>query len=91
MKKKSLLILLLGLASLNPLWADEPAKETPTPYPLQTCIVSDEKLGEMGKPLYLQYKGQAYGFCCKPCTKDFREDPEKFRKKFEKEQKKTKK
>ncbi|MGE9266933.1 MAG: YHS domain-containing protein [Verrucomicrobiales bacterium] len=63
-------------------------EEKAQPYPLKTCIVSDEKLGEMGKPKYLQYRGQIYGFCCKPCTKDFREDPEKFRKKLSKLNKK---
>lgn len=74
----------LLLSSLTTIATAQTNKEKPKPYPLKDCIVSDEKLGEMGKPKYLQYKGQTYGFCCKPCTKEFRDDPEKFRKKLEK-------
>ena len=48
------------------------------PYPLEKCIVSDEKLGEMGKPVTLTYKGQEMKFCCKDCVKKFNKDPEKY-------------
>ena len=70
--------------------AEETKKPKPKKYPLKVCIVSDEKLGEMGKPLYMKYNGQIYGFCCKPCTKDFTKSPKKFEKKFKKLTKKTK-
>ncbi len=53
---------------------DEKAK----PYPLEKCIVSDEKLGEMGKPVVLTYEGQEMKFCCKDCVKKFNKDPEKY-------------
>ena len=43
----------------------------PIPYPSTKCIVSDEKLGEMGPPIMLDYKGQQVGFCCKSCIGDF--------------------
>jgi YHS domain-containing protein len=52
------------------------------PYPLKTCIVSGEKLGEMGKSPTLIYKGQEMKFCCKDCVKDFKKDPEKYIKKL---------
>ena len=47
-------------------------------YPLDTCIVSDNKLGSMGDPVTIVHEGQAVKFCCKPCVKKFRENPAKF-------------
>lgn len=59
------------------------------PYPLDTCIVSDEKLGgEMGEPYVFVHKGQEIKLCCKPCQKDFNKNPQKFLKKIEKADKK---
>lgn len=58
-----------------------PAQEKtakPKPYPLKTCIVSGEKLGEMGKPHVFTYQGQEIKFCCKGCLKDFNQEPEKY-------------
>lgn len=54
------------------------------PYPLKTCIVSDEELGSMGKPLGFVYKGQEIRICCKGCRKDFDREPGKFLKKLPK-------
>lgn len=69
----------------------EDAKSAPTEaqiksYPLQTCVVSGEKLGEMGKPYDLIYKEKDGGketdrlvrFCCKGCVKDFNKEPAKY-------------
>lgn len=53
------------------------------PYPLTSCIVSDEKLGEMGEPYVHKYKGQEIKFCCKSCLSEFNEDPARFLKKIE--------
>ena len=36
----------------------EDKKEAAKPYPLVKCIVSDEKLGEMGKPYVFTHEGQ---------------------------------
>ena len=47
-------------------------------YPLTTCVVSGEKLGEMGKPVVLNYKGTEVRFCCNDCVKSFKKDPEKY-------------
>lgn len=49
-----------------------------SPYPLTTCIVSDDKLGEMGKPVSIDYKGQQVSFCCKSCIGTFEKDPAKY-------------
>jgi hypothetical protein len=51
------------------------------PYPLQTCVVSNEPLGAMGKPTSVVHEGQEIKFCCAGCEKDFWKDPAKFMKK----------
>ncbi len=53
------------------------------PYPLQTCVVSGDKLGEMGPPVVLVYNGQEMKFCCKNCVKDFQKEPSKYLTKLE--------
>ena len=68
--------------------ADEKKKEL-KPYKLENCIVSDEKLGEMGKPFVMEYKGQEIKLCCKNCKKDFDKDPAKYMKKMAEEEKKA--
>lgn len=57
---------------------DKPAK----PYPLQTCFISGEKIGEMGKPVVFVYEGQEIKLCCKDCKKQFDKDPAAAMKKF---------
>lgn len=61
---------------------DEPVR----PYPLTDCIVSDNKLGSMGDPVVIVYKGQQIKFCCRPCVKEFNAEPERFLKKLAKGQ-----
>lgn len=48
------------------------------PYPLQTCIVSGNKLGSMGKVIVKSHEGQEIKFCCKPCVKKFDANPAKY-------------
>jgi len=48
------------------------------PYTLKTCLVSDEKLGEMGDTITMIHEGQEWKFCCKPCVKKFNKDPKKY-------------
>jgi YHS domain-containing protein len=60
-------------------------------YPLDTCVVSGEKLGEMGKPYVHEYKGREIKFCCKDCLKDFNKDSAKYIKKIEDAEAKAKK
>ena len=47
-------------------------------YPLDVCIVTDNKLGSMGDPITIVYNGQEVSFCCKPCVKEFEADQQKF-------------
>jgi hypothetical protein len=81
-----------ALASHLILAADAPAAKDakPKPYPLKTCIVSDEKLGEMGDPFVFVKDGQEFKLCCKNCKKDIEKDPKKFFKKLADEVKKQK-
>jgi YHS domain-containing protein len=57
--------------------------DKPKPYPLDKCIVTDEKLGEMGKPFVFIHEGQEIKLCCKSCQKDFKKAPAKYLKKLE--------
>ncbi len=71
--------------------ADDKKAEKLKPYTLKTCIVSGDKLGEMGKPYVYEYKGREIKFCCKGCLKDFNKEPEKYVKKIEEAEAKAKK
>ncbi len=71
MKISTLLLLFTALlGSLRA--ADAPA------YPLTTCVVSGEKLGEMGKPVVVTHEGTEVHLCCKGCQREFDKDPEAF-------------
>ena len=67
------------------------AAEKAKAYPLDKCVVSDEKLGEMGKPYVFKHEGREVQLCCKSCLKDFKKDPAKYLKKIEEAEAKAKK
>jgi hypothetical protein len=46
-------------------------------YPLTTCPISKEKLGEMGKPVDNVIAGRLVRTCCKDCVADLSKDPAK--------------
>lgn len=59
-------------------------------YPLETCVVSGDKLegSDMGAPVDYVYKEEGkpdrlVRFCCKGCVKDFKKDPAKYLKKID--------
>lgn len=58
--------------------------QKPTPYPLKTCVVSGEKLGEMGAPIEFVYTNKAVNqeikFCCPMCKGRFLNNPDKYMK-----------
>lgn len=60
-----------------------PTEPAVIPYPLSTCVVSGEKLGEMGDPNVFIYEGHEIKLCCKSCEKKFRKDAEAYLKKLE--------
>ena len=82
---------LLAGAAVTPAFAEK-AKEKAKAYPLEICLVSDEKLGEDPdmKPFSFSHAGQEIKLCCKSCKKDFDKDPKKFMAKLEDEAKKAK-
>jgi YHS domain-containing protein len=73
--------LLAGVAGLTSQAAAE--EKAAKPYPLQTCIVSDAKLGSMGDPVAYVHEGQELKFCCPHCVESFKEDPAKYLSKLE--------
>jgi len=77
-----------ALRAAAPEAPDQPAKTgenkaAAKPYPLDTCIVSGEKLGGMGKPFVFVYQGQEIKLCCQGCKPKFDKDPAKYLKKLE--------
>ena len=94
--KASTLILTLALSftALSPAFAGKAVEHKPEPrlYPLNTCAVSGDKLGEdMGAPYVFIYKdskmkddpGRIVKLCCKGCLEDFDADPAKYLKKVD--------
>jgi hypothetical protein len=78
----------LGTAAV--LAADKPAETKVTPYPLNTCLVSGEKLGQMGAPYVITNGTREIKFCCSGCVKDFNKDSAKYLKKLDAAEKKAK-
>jgi hypothetical protein len=60
------------------------ATTDPSAYPLDTCVVSGDKLGgDMGAPIDYIYKeagkpDRLVRFCCKMCIPKFKKDPAKY-------------
>ncbi len=55
-----------------------PSQPASAPYPLTTCVVTDEPLGGHGKPYDHVYEGRLVRFCCKGCIDDFNKEPRKY-------------
>ena len=49
-----------------------------TPYSIDTCLVSGEKLGTMGEPVVIVHEGREIKFCCDSCVPEFKKNPEKY-------------
>ena len=69
----------------------EKANAKITPYTLKICVVSGDKLGEMGKPYVFTNDTREIKLCCKSCLKDFKKEPAKYVKKIEVAEAKEKK
>lgn len=63
----------------------------PTPYPLKTCLVTDEALGSMGAPYVFTHEGNEVKLCCKSCLKKFNKETATYVKKLEAAEKSGKK
>lgn len=84
MKQTLRLVLALGVIALGRgALPDANAAEAKSTYPLQTCVVSGEKLGDHGKPYHFTHEKKEVQLCCKACLKDFKKEPAKYMKKIE--------
>jgi len=88
MKTRSILALLcLTIVSL-PASAEEKPKAKAAkakPYPLDKCLVSDEKFEGSGMEAHeFVHEGQTIKLCCKSCLKDFKKDTAAYLKKLPK-------
>ena len=71
--------------------AEEKGKKA-KPYPLDTCLVTGEKIGADAsmQPHVFVEDGQEIKLCCKSCLKDFKKDKANLMKKVAAAEKKTK-
>ncbi|MCC5021488.1 MAG: hypothetical protein J6386_01120 [Candidatus Synoicihabitans palmerolidicus] len=79
--------LLVCLSTSSALAADQSTGKTPAepepPYPLTTCVVSNEPLGIMGDSVIYYYKAKGQPdrelrFCCERCQGRFENNPAKY-------------
>ena len=81
MKAFSLITLAaLAMFSLSASTLANEAKQEKAPdtYPLETCVVSGQKLGSMGEPHVIQHEGREIRMCCARCEPRFKRDPAKY-------------
>jgi len=75
---KTPLSILLAAALLSAVSTTLADSAIPKSYPLKTCPVSDDKLGEHGKAVKVTYQGTDVYLCCRDCKKDFDKNPAKY-------------
>ncbi len=80
---KLLPCLLLGLLCIGPAPVAAQTKVKVKRYPLETCLVSGDKLGAMGKPVRFATQGREIILCCQDCRKDFDKEPARYLKLLE--------
>lgn len=85
----SLGTLALALA-LPALGADKKFQLKTKPYPMDTCVVSGEKLGSMGDAVVITEGNQEIQLCCASCQKDFNKDKKGYLAKIAEANKKVK-
>ena len=71
------ILLLLVLASCSP---ESEETMNAIPYPLDTCLVTDEAIGEDPdmEAYTFVHGGREIVLCCKGCLKSFNQEPEKY-------------
>jgi len=80
MKKVFLVLVIIGfslLIGIRPGMAENVGNKV--------CPVTGEKIVENAKETY-EHEGKIYNFCCPMCIDDFKNNPEKYVEKVEKEQ-----
>ena len=83
MKTTAILALIIAACSMVSLRAaDKPKAKA---YPLDKCLVTDEKFEGSGMEAYeFVHEGQTIKLCCKSCLKDFKKDSATYLKKLPK-------
>ena len=86
---KLVLTILTATALVGIAFPGQAGDKKATPYPLKTCVVSEEKLDEdpKMKPYTFTHDGQEVKLCCKSCLKDFKKEPAKYMAKIKAAQK----
>ncbi|MGJ8643008.1 MAG: hypothetical protein ACSHX9_06340 [Luteolibacter sp.] len=75
------LTLILAFASCStdlPGLSDQPKSAKFKPYPLETCLVTNEGLDSKGGTITRYYQGQELKICCKACENAFKANPDAF-------------
>jgi hypothetical protein len=80
MKMLPIILFVALCASMQPVSAlsAEEAKIIGDPYALNTCIVSNQKLGSMGEPVVINHDGREIKVCCNGCIKLFTKKADEF-------------
>lgn len=52
-------------------------------YPMDICLVTNQKLTAMGEPINHIYRNRLVRFCCNNCVTQFEKDPEKYLKQLD--------
>ena len=73
---KTLPCLLLLAACASP--SGGPTAGGIRPYPLKTCLVTDNDLDSMGERTTIVREGRELKFCCEPCVGKFDKNPTKY-------------
>jgi len=73
----ALLFVVTGCATREqPASAQTGLAATDGPYPLKTCVVTDEDLGK--EPYVFTHNGKTVKLCCKDCLDKFNAEPAKY-------------
>ena len=85
MKFRTILALSVALITAGAITAEDKPKAKAKAYPLDKCLVSDEKFEGSGMEAYeFVHEGQTIKLCCKSCLKDFKKDTAAYLKKLPK-------
>lgn len=89
MKLPQFLLVLTAISGVTLTAAEDAKTAKAKPYPLDFCLISDEKFEGSGMtPYEMAVDGQTIKLCCKSCLKDFNKDTKKYLKKLDDEVKK---
>ena len=89
MRHLMLLTAALTLLAAGSTRAESPKTSEPSIYPLETCLVSGERLGSHGEPVAKTIDGREMRVCCAPCFEPLEADSEQFLSELDEQIRKT--